>query len=107
MPTQRGFRLYATALWGLTALFCLRILAQPLSQSLPSLPGFDAWQGSLLPYPALLFFQLVIAITMILINLRLARGDLVPRRFLGDELGVKQPAPIGDGDAPRRGEDAF
>ncbi|MBU1222946.1 MAG: hypothetical protein KKA22_07290 [Gammaproteobacteria bacterium] len=64
-------------------LFGLRILAQPFSQIVPALPGFDAWHGGVLPYPALLLSQLAIAATMVIVNLMLARGVLVPRPRLG------------------------
>lgn len=56
--------------WGLTALFLLRILAQPLADRIPALPPFDAWQGSRLPYPLLLASQLVILALMVWGNLR-------------------------------------
>lgn len=79
---------HALALWGLTLLFGLRILAQPLSQIVPELPSFDAWHGGLLPYPALLLSQLAIASTMAIVNLRLARGVLVPRPRLGRWLAL-------------------
>ena len=88
MSNQRGLYRYAPALWGLTLLFGLRILAQPLSRIMPGLPEFDAWHGSVLPYSALLFFQLAIAATMVVVNLRLARGHLVPRPHLGHWLSL-------------------
>lgn len=46
----------------LAALFAARVLAQALQWAgpVPFLPPFDAWQGSGLPYPALLTSQLVI-----------------------------------------------
>lgn len=88
MSNQRGLYLYAPALWGLTLLFGLRILAQPLSRIMPGLPEFDAWHGSVLPYSALLFFQLAIAATMVVVNLLLVRGDLVPRPRLGHWLSL-------------------
>lgn len=83
MRSESVLRHYALALWGLTLLFGLRILAQPLSQIVPALPGFDVWHGGVLPYPALLLSQLAIAATMVIVNLRLARGVLVPRPRLG------------------------
>jgi hypothetical protein len=76
-------RPHALALWGLTLLFGLRILAQPLSRIVPELPGFDAWHSGVLPYPALLLSQLAITSAMVIVNLRLARGVLVPRPRLG------------------------
>ena len=46
----------------LAALFALRVLAQAVQWvgPVPFLPPFDAWQGSGLPYPALLGSQLLI-----------------------------------------------
>jgi hypothetical protein len=88
MRSASVIRRYAFALWGLTLLFALRIVAQPLSQRVPALPGFDAWHGGVLPYPALLLSQLAIAAMMVIVNLRLARGALVPRPHLGRWLGV-------------------
>lgn len=83
MRSNRVPRAYAVALWGLTLLFGLRILAQPLSRAVPELPGFDAWHGGVLPYPALLLAQLAIAAAMVVVNLRVARGILVPRPRVG------------------------
>jgi hypothetical protein len=86
MHSESTLRFYTLALWGLTLLFGLRILAQPLSWIVQALPGFDAWHGGVLPYPALLLSQLAIASTMVIVNLRLARGVLVPRPRLGRGL---------------------
>lgn len=83
MPSGSDLRRYAFALWGLTLLFALRILAQPLSLLVPVVPAFDAWHGGVLPYPFLLFSQLAIAATMAIVNLRLARRALVPHPRLG------------------------
>lgn len=83
MHSGSDLRRYAVALWGLTLLFALRILAQPLSLLVPVVPGFDAWHGGVLPYPFLLFSQLAIAATMAIVNLRLARRALVPHPRLG------------------------
>ena len=46
----------------LAALFALRVLAQAVQWAgpVPFLPPFDAWQGSGLPYPALLASQVII-----------------------------------------------
>ena len=49
-------------LWALTALFCLRVVAQPLAAValVPGLPPFDAWHSGALPYPVLLATQVAI-----------------------------------------------
>lgn len=65
--------------WGLTALFLLRILAQPLADRIPALPPFDAWQGSRLPYPLLLASQLLILALMVWGNLRAPALRAQPR----------------------------
>lgn len=83
MRSESARRPYVLSLWVLTLLFGLRILAQPLSRIVPVLPRFDAWHGGVLPYPALLLSQLAIAATMVIVNLRLAHGMLVPRPRLG------------------------
>lgn len=55
---------YVTTLSVLTLLFGLRVLGQLIQYLAPTdlLPAFDAWQGSTLPYPVLLGFQLLILI---------------------------------------------
>ena len=65
--------------WGLSALFLLRILAQPLAGGIPALPPFDAWQGSRLPYPLLLTSQLAILALMVWGNLRAPELRAQPR----------------------------
>ena len=53
---------YLPWMTALAALFALRVLAQAVQRlgDVPFLPPFDAWQGSGLPYPALLESQAVI-----------------------------------------------
>lgn len=48
-------RAHGLCLAGLVALFCLRVVAQPVAAAveLPWLPRFDDWHSGLLPYPAL------------------------------------------------------
>ncbi len=50
----------------LAALFVLRVLAQAVQWAgpVPFLPPFDTWQGSGLPYPALLASQVVIIVLL-------------------------------------------
>lgn len=88
MHSRTASRFYAFALWGLTLLFGLRILAQPLSRLVPALPAFDAWHSGVLPYPALLLSQLGIATTMVVVNLRLVRGALASRPRVGGWLAL-------------------
>lgn len=53
---------YLPWMLALATLFVLRVLAQALQWAgpVPFLPPFDTWQGSGLPYPALLASQLLI-----------------------------------------------
>ncbi|MDO9469083.1 MAG: hypothetical protein Q7J36_17420 [Thiobacillus sp.] len=88
MRSTFALRPYALALLGLTLLFGVRILAQPLSRIVPTLPGFDAWHGGVLPYPVLLLSQLLILAAMVIENLQLARGALVQRPRLGRWLAL-------------------
>ena len=74
------------ALWALTALFVLRVAAQPLALILPGLPDFDAWHGGTMPYPVLLAFQLAILAIMLAANLACTRGRLLPRPRLARGL---------------------
>ncbi|MBL8475524.1 MAG: hypothetical protein JNK71_05555 [Methyloversatilis sp.] len=66
-------------LWGLTALFALRVFAQALQYWAPidSLPDAAAFQGSNLPYPVLLSSQLLILLLMCRGNWLAGRGRLV------------------------------
>lgn len=52
----------APALWALTCLFALRVAGQAIQHSapVPWLPPLEAWQGSRLPYWALLSIQITI-----------------------------------------------
>ena len=65
---------YLPWMLALAALFALRVLAQAVQWAgpVPFLPSFDSWQGSGLPYPALLASQ-------VLIVALLARALLVVR----------------------------
>lgn len=58
----------ASWLWGLTLLFLVRVVAQPLSlvATWPWLPTFTSWQSGVLPYSLLLASQLTILIVMVL-----------------------------------------
>jgi hypothetical protein len=69
----------------LAGLFSLRVAGQAVQHWAPQdfLPDFDAFQGSSLPYPVLLMFQLVILAWMARTILRVARGSATPNRRLG------------------------
>ena len=67
----------------LFGLFALRVLAQFVQSiyPLPFLPPFEAWHGAVMPYPLLVFIQVVI-IVMLTISLWRVRSDaIVPRRW--------------------------
>lgn len=70
----------AALLWFLTLLFAFRVLGQALQRWRPQsfLPPFDAFQGSGLPYPALLSAQLIILALMVRAALRVGAGTMSP-----------------------------
>lgn len=72
-PASTGF------LWGLTALFAMRVFAQALQYWAPidRLPVVTAFQGSNLPYPVLLSSQLLILVLMCRGSWLAGRGRLV------------------------------
>jgi len=74
------------ALWWLTALFALRVAAQPLALGMPGLPEFDAWHSGVLPYPALLGSQLTILTVMLATNRACSQGKLAQRPRLARAL---------------------
>jgi hypothetical protein len=77
------------SLWALTALFAARVAGQALQRWTPQpfLPPADAFQGSNLPYPALLFAQLVILAVMIAVAWRVQRGVMARNPGAGRVLG--------------------
>lgn len=75
-------------LWVLAALFLLRVLAQPLAHRVPTLPPFEAWQGSSLSYPLLLALQLGIIAVMVAANLRASKQGLPYRPRLARGLAI-------------------
>lgn len=76
------------ALWGLTILFALRVIAQPLALFVPQLPSFDSWHGKVMPYPVLLSFQIFILAAMATANHACMRGRLTARPQLARTLTV-------------------
>lgn len=76
------------ALWGLMGLFFLRVLGQILVEFLhvDFLPPSEEWQSGLLPYPVLLFSQIVILAIQAKVCLNFQRGQGItfePRRRVG------------------------
>ncbi len=67
---------YALILWGLAALFLLRVLGQALvaMAGVTWLPPMAAWQSGLLPYPVLLASQIAILALLAWIALDVTRG---------------------------------
>jgi hypothetical protein len=74
--TRAAARPYALILWGLAALFLLRVLGQALVAAAgPAwLPPMAAWHSGLLPYPVLLASQVVILALQAWIALDVTRG---------------------------------
>lgn len=77
---QAAPRAVTALLWSLTILFTIRVLGQAVQRWWPQsfLPSFNAFQGSGLPYPLLLFAQLIILALMVRANLRVGAGTLSP-----------------------------
>ena len=75
-------------LWVLTGLFCLRVVAQPLTAmaDVPGLPAFEAWHSGALPYPVLLATQLAILAWLCLTTRAVGAGTVRWRRPLGSWL---------------------
>lgn len=78
-PSAR-LRAVTALLWSLTLLFTLRVAGQAVQRwwPQPSLPPFDAFQGSGLPYLFLLSAQLIILVLMVRAALRVGAGTLSP-----------------------------
>ena len=73
------------ALWLLTTAFAARVAGQAIQKLSPQpfLPPFAAFQGSTLPYWALLSTQVAILGAMILFTFRIHAGNLVATRRAG------------------------
>ena len=76
-------RRFAWALTGLGLAFLARVSGQAVQKWAPVsfLPPFDDFQGSGLPYPALLTAQIAILVTTVVVAVRMRRGKslLTPR----------------------------
>jgi len=80
-----GGTLHATWLIGLSALFSLRVLGQLIQVLSPVsfLPALESWQGSSIPYWALLGIQLAIIALVVILARRIHYGRLIPNRRIG------------------------
>jgi hypothetical protein len=85
MTPSPSKRACAAACWSLSALFAVRVLGQAVQRWVPqpSLPPFEAFQGSRLPYWLLLSFQLVILAVMGRVAWRVQVNRLAPSRRVG------------------------
>lgn len=78
-------RRFAWVVAVLTVVFALRVTGQVVQRWAPVsfLPAFDDWQGSGLPYPVLLAFQVSIVVLAVAVTLRMARGSrLIGKRWI-------------------------
>ena len=77
-------------LWLLTATFAARVAGQAIQIVWPQpfLPAFGSFQGSRLPYWALLSVQLAILTAMIRFDFRIQAGTLIATRRAARVLGV-------------------
>lgn len=82
---RESSRPYAVVCWVLAAVFAARVLGQALQSILPQpfLPPAASFQGSELPYPALLASQLIILWLMLRATIRLHHGVLAPSHRAG------------------------
>ena len=72
-------------LWFLSALFCLRVLAQLTASVVDTtfLPAFEDWHSATMPYGLLAFFQIVILFFMAKTALRFSRKQVRPSKRTG------------------------
>lgn len=75
-------RCRARCLWVLTALFALRVVAQPAALVVehPLLPRFEAWHSATVPYPLLVGSQIGLLGLMALTAWRFGTGRVTPQR---------------------------
>lgn len=78
-----ALRSYAIGGWLLVALFAGRVIAQPLSLVVGSLPAFESWHSAALPYSLLLVSQLVILASLGSVTYRVTIGAINPGRTFG------------------------
>ena len=80
--------MYATVLWFLLFLFCLRVAGQALvaTFAVPFLPPMQQWYSGVIPYPILLPVQILIigVLAKVATDFTRRRGFfVVPRRTMG------------------------
>jgi hypothetical protein len=78
-------RRYAPWLWLLLGLFTIRVLAQPIALRVdsPLLPRFESWHSGLLPYPMLVFTQVIILLWLSRTAWVFTTGTIAPRFRVG------------------------
>ena len=83
--TALGSRRYAPWLWVLAALFCVRVIAQPVALILHPgfLPPFDAWHSAVIPYALLLASQGIILFWLAWTAMRFSTAAVTPNRRIG------------------------
>lgn len=80
-----GNRRLAWVVAALTLAFAFRVTGQAVQRWAPVsvLPAFDDWQGSGLPYPVLLAFQVAIVVLAAVVTVRMSRGSrLIGQRWI-------------------------
>src|SRR5207247_11201637 len=80
--------MYATVLWFLLFLFCLRVAGQALvaAFAVPFLPPMKQWYSGVIPYPILLPVQILIIFLLAKVATDFTRRRgffVVPRRTMG------------------------
>ena len=80
--------MYATVLWFLLFLFCLRVAGQALvaAFAVPFLPPMQQWYSGVMPYPILLPVQILIIVLLAKVATDFTRRRgffVVPRRTMG------------------------
>ena len=75
-------------LWGLTALFSFRVIAQLIVANFETgfLPPFESWHSGTMPYWLLLLIQVLILIIMLTTNYRYCSGKLIGKPLIGRGL---------------------
>ena len=81
-------QVYGRWLWALTALFAIRVVAQPLALVFdsPLLPRFESWHSGIMPYALLVAAQVCILTWLALNAWRVSHNTLKPNRTWGRSL---------------------